>query len=478
VSHISSISASPTDFRGFSKDAMKILRVLFDSMPVILQRDLDKNHHVVLQLRTKFPVLAFLCLLLLHLITLSMVSAVGLAAIGGSLAIAYLWARSMALQVSGTRRLLYTALQVGDELLELVELENDSPFPILWAEFVDHSDLPGYSISSVRAVDPRRRIQWRAGAICNRRGLFTLGPWKLHLGDPLSIFKVEHTFDQPEEILVYPPLSQIPLNLLPEGGSQGDYRPLRLPIQSDTVHAVTIRSYNPGDPLRHIHWPTTAKRDELHVKGFEPEGTSTVWIVLDLDERAHYGSGEMSSEESMVTLAASLARDYLHRRLAVGLIAQADAKTIVLPQRGLSHFWSLLRRIAPLHATANQSLKQSLRSTKTLISPRHLVVVLTPSRSADWALEMGIHARFGGGGIMTVLFDPASFGEVGNVDGCAAELWQHGIRPRIVSRLEIQPLHAAYGKLRRWEFISTGTGKVIVRAKPRSVERLLPGGRE
>lgn len=462
----------------FYENNMNVLRFLFQSKPVILQRDLEKNHQVTLQLRAKLPVLAFLCNLILHLLTLSMVSAVGLAAIGGYLGIAYLWARAMALQVTGNRRLLYTALQVGDELLELIELKNDSPFPILWAEFVDLTDLPGYTISSVRAADPRGRVRWRAGAICNRRGLFNLGPWKLHLGDPLSIFDVEHTFHQPEEILVYPPLSQIPSNLLPEGGSLGEYRPLRLPIQSDTVHAVTIRSYSPGDPLRHIHWPTTAKRDEPHVKGFEPEGTSTVWIVLDLDERAHYVSGEESSEEAVVTLAASLAREYLQRRLAVGLIAQADTKTVVLPQHGLSHFWSLLRGLAPLHATANLPLNQSLRSIKTLISPRHLAVVITPSLTPDWALEMGSHARSGGGGVLAVLFDPVSFGKVGDVDGSAAELSHHGIRPRIISRLEIQPLHAAYGDLRRWEFISTGTGKVVVRTKPRSAELLLPGGRE
>ncbi len=457
---------------------MKInaLSSLFHPTPVILQRDLEKNHQVILQLRTKLPLLAFLVCFVVHLSTLSYESAVGLAAIGGFLVTAYLWARAMALRVTGTRRLLYTALQVGDELQELVELENDSSFPILWAEFVDRSDLPGYTISSVRSTDPRGVVRWRVGAICNRRGLFNLGPWELHLGDPLGIFSVRHIFQQPEEILVYPPLARIPPNLLPEGGAQGEYLPLQHPIHANTVHAVTVRSYTPGDPLRHIHWPTTARRAETYVKGFEPEGTSTVWIVLDLDETVHFGSETESTEEAMVTLAASLAHDYLCRRLAVGLVAPADNTTVVLPHRGLHHFWPLLRGLAPLHATGKQSLRHSFRSINKILSPRHLVVVITPSLSSDWALEMRAHSRSGGGGVLAILLEPFSPGRMGRAEACAVNLSQHGIRTRFVSPQEIQPLHAAYGDLRRWEFITFGMGKTVARKMPRTAEVPTLGG--
>jgi hypothetical protein len=63
---------------------------------------------------------------------------------------AYLWARAMAQNVSGQRTLRYAAVQVGDELEEQVTLSNASQLPVLWAEFSDHSDLPGYTVTRRR----------------------------------------------------------------------------------------------------------------------------------------------------------------------------------------------------------------------------------------------------------------------------------------------------------------------------------------
>lgn len=449
---------------------MRFVRFLFLSEPLEIRHDRTVRCVTTVHLRESFPIWMLLFLVAWHVLTLSVVSAIGLAALGGVILIAGLWARAMAYHVSGNRKLLYAALQVGDELQEMIDLINRSSFPILWAEFVDRSDLPGYALSSVRAVDPWHDIRWRAGAICNRRGVFKLGPWELRLGDPFGIFLVRHVFHQPEEILVYPPLAVLPADLLPEGGAAGEHRPLPQPLLASTIHAVSTRPYLPGDALRHIHWPTTARKDEHHVKSFEPEGTSTVWLILDLEAKAHIGSGADSSEEVMVTLAASLARDYLQRRLAVGLFVQAGEQTVVLPQRGLEHFWSLLRGLAPLHATAEQPLAQSIRSAGTLISPSHLAVVITPSLNTDWAAHVMTHIRPGGGGVLALVLEPASFGFDGDMQACITSLLKRGVLVHPVAQHQVKPVLAAYGEIRRWEFITFATGKAVLRNRPREVD--------
>jgi uncharacterized protein (DUF58 family) len=42
-----------------------------------------------------------------------------------------------------------------------------------------------------------------------------------------------------------------------------------------------VREYRPGDPLRRIHWRSTARRGELIVREFEPPGVQNLGIFLD-----------------------------------------------------------------------------------------------------------------------------------------------------------------------------------------------------
>jgi uncharacterized protein (DUF58 family) len=434
---------------------------------IILRNYPREDGFTTIELRGHFPVAAFLVLFLWYLLSMTDEAAMGAAALGGLLLAAFLWARTMARHVTANRTLRYTAMQVGDELEERINLNNNSSLPVLWAEFVDRSELPAYNITSVRATEGYGSRKWTARALCTQRGFFRLGPWELRLGDPFGIFLVRHTFTQLQEILVYPPLAVLPPDLLPHAGSMGEHRPLRQPLLTETIDVITTRPYLPGDPLRRIHWPTTARQGEPYIKGFEPEATSTVWLILDFDADAHLGIGKDSTEETLVILAASLARDMLHRQLTVGLLAFTERPTVVLPKRGQSHLWPILRALAPLHPTSTQPLWQTLMHAKSLLSPRHLAFVITPSLDLTWVRSIKQLTRHSGTNIKTILLDPASFGGKGQAQVCATRLVEMGVSARVVRREEIRPLDAVYGELRRWEFKTLATGRVVTMQRPR-----------
>ncbi len=276
---------------------------------------------VRLSIHQWLPFAALPLLLLWYLASPAPAAIMGAAALAGLILCSYLWARSMARQVRGQRRLRYAAFQVGDELEEQVSLTNDSILPAIWAEFYDTANLPGYTVTSVHFADSRSTTSWRDHTTCTRRGLFRLGPWELRLGDPFGVFRVRQVYLEKNEVLVYPPLAPLPERLLPRGQVLGEERPLNQPLRAETQDAFTARPYQPGDPLRHIHWPVTARHDYPHVRVFEPEDSSTVWLVADLDAAAHTGQGSDSSLENMIILLASLAAELLRRRVAVGLLA-------------------------------------------------------------------------------------------------------------------------------------------------------------
>ena len=55
-----------------------------------------------------------------------------------------------------------------------------------------------------------------------------------------------------------------------------------------TPQAAGVRDYAPGDALRRIHWPTSARRDRLMTKEFDQDPQADVWIFLDAYAPVHY----------------------------------------------------------------------------------------------------------------------------------------------------------------------------------------------
>lgn len=428
-------------------------------------------------LRPRQP-LAFAAVLLAfiwYLLAPTAVSATIASGLGGIVLSAYLWARATALGMSAKRKLQYTALQVGDELEERITLRNDSGLPLLWAEFVDRSAIPGYTVSSVRAADAHSQTEWRAHTTCTRRGVFRLGPWEVHSADPFGLFEIRLVYPQHEEILVYPSLAVLPPALLPHRSILGDQRPLFQPLAAETINAITTRPFVPGDPLRRVHWPTSARRETPFVKTFEPEASSSVWLIPDFDAATQYGQGADTTTELIVTLAASLAAELLHAGLGVGLFAYTDCEQVSMPRHGTPQLWNILRALAPLEAISPLPLDESLQRARTLIQPQDLLLVLTPSLSPAWPrILRQIAPRRGSGRAEVLLIDPASFGGSQSAALLAPYLLELGIPARVVRRGDVTPISGSYGELRRWEFTTLGTGRVVVRKAPRQAQEPHP----
>ncbi|WP_084001174.1 DUF58 domain-containing protein [Anaerolinea thermolimosa] len=396
-----------------------------------------------------------------------------LATVAGMVGVAYIWARRLASGLHSRRILQSVAMQVGDELEEQVYLTNQSVFPALWVEFMDRSNLPGYTLSGVRGVGGGGSLSWRAHTICSRRGVFILGPWEVRTGDPFGLFLVRHQMLDRQEILVYPPLAVLPETLVPRRGKLGDHRPLRLPLQADTVDGISVREYTYGDSLRRIHWPTTARKEAPYVKVFEPESVSRIWILPDLDPEAQLGEGEDSTEETIILLAASLAARLLRDRFHVGVFLGGEEPVAALPDRGLSTLWKLLELLAPCHPVAGNNLSRQLAQLRPLLSPRDMVLIVTAAMDEGWVQSLQrLIPFYDRGGAWVLLLDPHSFGGKLQAEDFRMVLANLGVESQIVRRGEIRSMPGVYGELSRWEFMTLGTGRAIARQTPRRAAAL------
>jgi uncharacterized protein (DUF58 family) len=190
-----------------------------------------------------------------------------------------------------------------------------------------------------------------------------------------------------------------------------------------------------------------------------------------MDPLVQLGSGEQSTEETAVLLAASLAARLLQDKISVGLFAGGASPDLVLPRHGQAHLWEILERLAPLTCENRPALAQTLQQLQPLVSLRDLIVVITPSLDSRWPEVLLRMVRSRGGGMAElIILDRASFSgdelvmeAQGFVDGQSAR----GFQARVLRKGDIQPMQAAYGALSRWEFLVSATGKAIARQAPR-----------
>ena len=425
---------------------------------------------VMLRLNSRLPLVLVTVFLFQHLVSPSRVWIYLICGLGGLLVVAYLWAREMAEKVRAFRDLRYTWIQVGDLLEEQFAVVNYSSLPVLWAEIYDLSDVPGYSVSRVEAISANSERNWTTQGHCRQRGLFTLGPWQVRMGDPFGLFQVILQYPEFETLLVYPPVANLPPIQLPEGTTAGSVRSHVRAINI-TTNAAGIRDYTPGDSLHHIHWPSTARKLKMMSKEFDQEPSGDLWIILDMDAKVQTGEGEESTEEYGVILAASLADRVLRENRSVGLVTNGSERVFIPLGKGRGHLWRILRGLAHATTESDGTLAETLAAERQNLRRGTTALVITPSTDPEWTGELLSLSRRG---IATtaILLDAASFHDNRQKDGrtlaMRSLLADQGVPAHIVAKgypFQIR-LQQPAG---RWEFKVLGTGRAIAVRRPHTV---------
>jgi uncharacterized protein (DUF58 family) len=358
----------------------------------------------------------------------------------------YLWVRELGPRILLRRRLLVEWAQVGDELEEHWELNNNARLPLLWLEIEDASTLPGYSGRRIAAAGIGDQRNWITQARCELRGVYTLGPLTASLSDPFGLFRYEWRDQSLRQIVIYPPLVHLPALIVPQG-QRGGLSRADILQQHVTPSVGGLREYVQGDPPSHIHWPTVAKTDKLMVKEFDQERAGALWIALDLYAQAYQPSDEHpappdqtdaqitgamrngnakslifqrsavdalpsgvskldSPLELAIVLACSLASQALAEGRAVGLLADDGRLRLVTPGRGPRQLWRILGALVDAQASGAQPLGQVIRQGHTARSSEvsgTALAVITPALDGAWLPALAGWQRGRSGGSIALL---------------------------------------------------------------------------
>jgi uncharacterized protein (DUF58 family) len=198
------------------------------------------------------------------------------------------------------------------------------------------------------------------------------------------------------------------------------------------VNSESVREYVPGDSFRKIHWPTTARKNEIFVREFEHSPSGDWWVVLDLDQNVQVGEGVNATHEHAIILGASLTDLGMQTGRSIALAAHG--KRLLWHRSGLSdeHKWNILRSLA-LVETGDVPLESLLEVVRPALNRKVSLIVITPAIKGEWLSSLLALRRLGV--VPTVLlFDTQSFGGEQKPIRLVGDLQRQGIHFHLISK--------------------------------------------
>ncbi|MGB7346018.1 MAG: DUF58 domain-containing protein [Pirellulaceae bacterium] len=368
-----------------------------------------------------FAILAGICALLLvgmvfgaALWILAGISAAGVLLVNKF--VASTWAESTV----AVRQNIPSEIKVGSLLNVKLTVTNTSRIPVFWVLVEDL--LPRWAVQfdpptlAVEGEQVKVLMLWPGESKdleyqirCNRRGYFQIGPTVLETGDLMGFYRRYRIGAEPQYVTVLPEIKTLGAYEIGSRRPIGEIR-MRDNVMDDPTRLRGIRRWQPGDPMRSVHWAATARTGVLHSKIYEPSSIAGATLVLDLHESTNPRNQEPHRSDVAITAAASIAawlhesgepfalatngRDAADRirtegwvgdhrvrgeaTAAASMINESDRRRPVLmePGRGPLHLKQMIQTLARLERTDALTLAELLVESEARLSAETTILII------------------------------------------------------------------------------------------------------
>ncbi|MGC8634100.1 MAG: DUF58 domain-containing protein [Candidatus Limnocylindrales bacterium] len=309
-----------------------------------------------------------------------------------------LWSRVGLRGVVYERRLGTERAVWGDQFPLDVVIWNRKLLPLLWLRAEDfvpdemtlrertlvRADRPGLAVfDNTWSLAWYERVVRHLHVVADRRGVYRLNAVRLRVADLFARETAEEERSLPATYVVRP--RSLPVHEhLAERAAVGE-RVAPASLFRDPALFAGVRPYQPGDPLRQVHWKATAHTGRPVVKRFDPSRQRELLLALDIQtvEGLHWLLAyEEELLEGLCVAAASLARRTLGEGAGCGLIAAAYAGTPqpivwIAPSAGPGQLGRITDALARLSPGASAPYERVLASLPRRMGPGSTIVALS-----------------------------------------------------------------------------------------------------
>jgi len=306
--------------------------------------------------------------------------------------------------------------QVGGYLAGQVSIVNHTRMPKSWLEVAEATGPSADSSGRGLALVGEQVRSWRISTYLAKRGMYHSGIVKLISQDPFGLFRLRRDFIDPHPYIVFPAVEALPDLDARFAGLPSDSRATKH-WEQITTNVSSIRSYVEGDSMRRIHWPYTARMNELMVKEFDMGLSAEAWVLLDMHNLSHYGIEQddvNNTEELAVTVAASIVGRLMDQSMPVGLAVNGDREHIFRPDSSPEQRGRLMETLSEVRAYGQITLQEFIYGLRSHLNQFNALTLVTASVEPQWIASL-THLRRQGVEVSVVLVDRSSFGSPTNM---------------------------------------------------------------
>jgi uncharacterized protein (DUF58 family) len=212
---------------------------------------------------------------------------------------------------------------------------------------------------------------------CPQRGSYKIGPLAVYFFDPFGILFLKKTYPVYSQLYVTPKtfrITRFPLlskGVLPWFGIEAQKS------SGDENEFYGVREYKEGDPIKAIHWFSTARKNMLIVKQFQRQTFYRASIIFDLEEKSNFGKGKESVAEYTIRLAASTAQYLINMDVSVEVFACAQELVHLPFNKGKEHLEDILRFLSVAQPKSKVSFSEMFEEFTRFARDSTLILIMS-----------------------------------------------------------------------------------------------------
>ncbi len=313
--------------------------------------------------------------------------------------VARLWSRYSLTRLQYQRKLSAKKVFWGDQITLDISVSNSKMLPMPWIMVQEEvprgvtflkGRLSASHKSNTEVLSSFLSLSWyhkvtrRYPIQCQKRGTFVFGPASISSGDPFGFFRKKIAYEDNSRLLVYPKILPLEDIGIPSRHPFGDLR-IKRHLFEDPVLVMTTREYVSGDPLKHIHWKSTARLQRLQSRVFEH--TTTIDMALFLDTRTAADTNYWSIIspdflETAILTAAAISNHSFNEGYKVGLYAneyyhQSEHLMKLAPSSNTDQFRNILEALAQIQGIPALTLDKLLIREARQMHWETTIVIIT-----------------------------------------------------------------------------------------------------
>ncbi|HSW58126.1 MAG TPA: DUF58 domain-containing protein [Dehalococcoidales bacterium] len=319
--------------------------------------------------------------------------------------VARLWSRYSLARLEFKRKLSAQKVFWGDHITLDISVSNTKMLPLPWIMVQEEvprgvSFLKGKLsashknnrevLSNFLSLSWYHKLTRRYPVHCQKRGVFVFGPAAISSGDPFGFFRKKIVNEETDRLLVYPKILPLEDIGIPSRHPFGDLR-IKRHLFQDPVLVMTTREYVQGDPLKYIHWKSTARLQRLQSRVFDYTTTIDMALFLDTRTAADTNFWSIISPdflETAILTATSISNHAFNEGYKVGLYAneyyyQSEHLIKLAPSNNTEQFRNILEALAQLQGIPALTMDKLLNREARQLPWETTIVLITAVPTAD-----------------------------------------------------------------------------------------------